>query len=142
VIDLHVPPLRERTEELLGLAQELLTRTAARLRRPVVGYTPPALDCLLAYLWPGNIRELEHAIERACAVATGPEIDVEDLPDAVRGSHPVSRRPDHRPLADREIAYIRAVLDRHHGDRQRAAEELGISLSTLKRRLRGHARTP
>ncbi len=143
VIDLHVPPLRERPEELLALARDLLAQTAARLRRPIVGYTPRALDRLLDYLWPGNIRELEHAIERACAVATGPEIDVEDLPDAVRGVRRRRRgRPDQRPLADRERAYIRAVLDRHHGDRRRAAEELGISLSTLKRRLRRRARTP
>lgn len=142
VIDLHVPPLRQRPEELLGLAHDLLARTAARLRRPVVGYTPRALDRLLDYLWPGNIRELEHAIERACAVATGPEIDVEDLPDAIRGSDAAGRRCDQRPLAERETAYIRAVLDRHHGDRRLAAEELGISLSTLKRRLRKQARTP
>jgi transcriptional regulator with PAS, ATPase and Fis domain len=142
VIDLHVPPLRERPEELLGLAHDLLARTAARLRRPIVGYTPRALDRVLDYLWPGNIRELEHAIERACAVATGPEIDVEDLPDAVRGSNASRPRPDHRPLADRELAYIRAVLDRHHGHRQRTAAELGMSLSTLKRRLRGRPRTP
>ena len=102
VIDLHVPPLRERPEELLALARDLLAQTAARLRRPVVGYTPRALECLLDYPWPGNIRELEHAIERACAVATGPEIDVEDLPDAVRGADASARRPDQRPLADRE----------------------------------------
>ena len=126
VIDLHVPPLRERPEELLGLARDLLAQTAARLGRPVVGYTPRALDRLLDYRWPGNIRELEHAIERACAVATGPEIDVEDLPDAVRGVDALRRRPDGRSLADREHAYIRAVLDRHHGNRRRAAEELGF----------------
>ena len=120
--------------------RDLLAQTAARLRRPVVGYTPRALDRLLDYLWPGNIRELEHAIERACAVATGAEIDVEDLPDAVRGRRRRRRRtPDERPLADRERAYIQAVLDRHHGNRRRAAEELGISLSTLKRRLRRRA---
>ena len=142
VINLHVPPLRDRPEELLGLAQEFLTRTAARLRRPVVGYTPRALDCLRDYLWPGNIRELEHALERACAVATGPEIDVEDFPDAVRGVNESARRPDERLLADRERAYIQAVLDRHSGNRRRAAEELGLSLSTLKRRLRRRARTP
>jgi two-component system response regulator HydG len=136
VIDLQVPPLRERPEELLVLARDLLARTAARFCRPIVGYTPRALDRVLDYLWPGNIRELEHVIERTCAVATGPEIDVEDLPDVVRGSHAPGTRPDRRSLADREIAYIRAALDRHHGDRQRAAEELGISLSTLKRRLR------
>jgi len=142
VIDLHVPPLRERPEELLGLVRDLLAQTAARLRRPVVGYTPRALARLLDYLWPGNIRELEHAIERACAVATGPEITVEDLPDAVRGADASARGPDERPLAERERAYIQAVLERHHGHRGRAAEELGLSLSTLKRRLRRRTRTP
>jgi len=142
VIDLHVPPLRERPEELLGLVRDLLAQTATRLGRPVVGYTPRALDRLLDYPWPGNIRELEHALERACAVATGPEIDVEDLPDAVRGVDASARRPDERLLADRERAYIQAVLDRHSGNRRRAAEELGLSLSTLKRRLRRRARTP
>ena len=142
VIDLHVPPLRERPDELPALARDLLAQTAARLRRPVVGYTPRAFACLLDYLWPGNIRELEHAIERACAVATGSEIDVEDLPAAVRGSYASARRPDQRPLADRELAYIQAVLDRHDGNRRRAAEDLGMSLSTLKRRLRRRTRTP
>jgi DNA-binding NtrC family response regulator len=56
VIDLHVPPLRDRPDELLALAHAFVTLTAARLRRPVVGYTPRALDRLLDYAWPGNIR--------------------------------------------------------------------------------------
>jgi transcriptional regulator with PAS, ATPase and Fis domain len=142
VIDLHVPPLRERPEELLGLARDLLAETAARLRRPVSGYTAAARDRMLDYVWPGNIRELAHAIERACAVATGPEIDVDDLPAAVRGSRPSTPQPHPRPLEDRERAYIRGVLERHGGDRRRAAQELGISLSTLKRRLRTPTRTP
>jgi transcriptional regulator with PAS, ATPase and Fis domain len=141
VIDLHVPPLRERPDELLALARDLLAQIAARLRRPVTGYTSAALERMLDYVWPGNIRELAHAIERACAVATGWEIDVDDLPGAVRESNP-SAQHNPRPLADRERAYIRAVLDRHHGDRRRAAQELGISLSTLKRRLRTPVRTP
>jgi transcriptional regulator with PAS, ATPase and Fis domain len=135
VIDLHVPPLRDRPDELLRLAHTLLSQTAARLRRSIVGYTPRALECLLDYAWPGNIRELEHAIERACAVVTGPEIDVDDLPDHVcRALPPHTSSRD--ALAERELAYIRAVLDRHHGHRRRAAQELGMSLSTLKRRLR------
>ena len=142
VIDLHVPPLRERPEQLFVLARDLLAQTAARLSRPIVGYTPRALDRVLAYLWPGNIRELEHAIERACAVATGPQIDLEDLPEAVRAPHKHEGPDDRRPLVEREIAYIRAVLERHHGHRGRAAQELGISMSTLKRRLRGRVRTP
>jgi len=141
VIDLHVPPLRERPDEIVALARDLLAEIAARLRRPIVGYRPAALARLLEYHWPGNIRELAHAIERACAVATGLEIDVEDLPAAVRGSSPAERPLHPKPLVDRERAYIRAVIDRHHGDRRRAAKELGISLSTLKRRLRTSAGT-
>jgi two-component system response regulator HydG len=140
VIDLHVPPLRERPDDLQLLARELLERTVARLERPIQGYTPRALDRLLTYLWPGNIRELEHAIERACAVAMGPLIDIDDLPDAVRGDVREDRA-DPRLLATREIAFIRAVVARHHGHRRGAAEELGISISTLNRRLRvGHLR--
>ena len=141
VIHLHIPPLRERLDEVLGLARDLLVETAARLGRPMAGYTPAATERLLEYPWPGNIRELQHAIERACAVATGPLIDVEDLPEAVRGQRLVLAGERRRPLVDRERAYIRAVLDRVGGNRQRAAEELGISLSTLKRRLRSRGRT-
>ena len=141
VIHLHIPPLRERLDEVLGLARDLLVETAARLGRPMAGYTSAATERLLEYPWPGNIRELQHAIERACAVATGPLIDVEDLPEAVRGQRLALAGGRRQPLVDRERAYIRAVLDRVGGNRQRAAEELGISLSTLKRRLRSPRRT-
>ena len=136
VVDLYIPPLRQRPEDLRVLAGDLLAHTAVRLGRSIVGYTPRAWDRVLSYLWPGNIRELEYAIECACVVATGAEIDLEDLPEAVREAD-VPLRPAGRPaLAERERAYVRAVLARHQGDRRRAAAELGISLSTLKRRLR------
>jgi two-component system response regulator HydG len=141
VIELHIPPLRDRPDDLRMLTTEFLQRTAARLGRPVEGYTPRALDRMLTHLWPGNIRELEHAIERACAVATGSYIDVEDLPDAVRGSAPDGQATG-RPLVDHELAYIRAVVDRHHGRRRLAAQELGISVSTLNRRLRKATTSP
>ncbi len=138
VVDLHVPPLRERPDDLQTLTAEFLERTVARLERPIHGYTADALDRLFSYLWPGNIRELEHAIERACAVATGPLIDVEDLPEAVRGEiH--SGGPDDTSLAARELAYIRAVVGRHHGNKRAAAQELQISVSTLNRRLQAKA---
>ena len=136
VIHLHIPPLRERLDEVLGLARELLAETGTRLRRPMAGYTPAAIERLLEYAWPGNIRELQHAIECACAVAPGPLIDVEDLPETVRGQSLTPVGGHQRPLIDHERAYIQAVLERVGGSRRRAAEELGISLSTLKRRLR------
>ena len=141
VIDVHVPPLRERPEDLRTLADAFLERAVRRLRRPILTYAPSALDRILHYGWPGNIRELEHAIERACAVTAGPRIEVEDLPTAVRHA-PLSGQGalEVRPLRVREREHILAVLARHRGDRRRAAAELRISLSTLKRKLRDRGR--
>ena len=140
VIDLVVPPLRERPEDVLAFAGEFLLRTASRLHRPVVGYTPRALEHLLHYSWPGNVRELEHAIERACALAAGPRIDVEDLPDVVRRgprpADPVDVRPLQRIVRSHRRALILATLERYDGNRRRTATALGISPSTLKRTLR------
>ena len=133
VVELGIPPLRERPNELRALARDLLPRTSRRLGRSLTGYTPRAWDALLRHSWPGNIRELEHAIERGCAVARGPEIDVDDLPTAVLDS---TVAPRTRPLRHHETSFIRATLKRHGGNRETTAKELGISISTLKRRLR------
>jgi len=134
VIDLHVPALRERPDDLEALADDFLTRTAHRMRGVAMTFAPPAFDRIRQYGWPGNIRELEHAIERACAVAVGPEIQVEDLPSAVRDAPTPAR--DAQPLRLLERDHIVTILERHDGHRRRAAEALGISLSTLKRKLR------
>jgi transcriptional regulator with PAS, ATPase and Fis domain len=137
VVDLHVPPLRERPEDLRALANAFLMRAAARLGRPVTAFAPDAFEQLQRYPWPGNIRELEHAVERACVVATGTLIGPDDLPPEVAQAMPANS--DDRsagPLRARERDHILAVLARHGGNRRRAAEELRISLSTLKRRLR------
>ena len=133
VIELRIPSLRERPEELRTLIEQLLRQTAQRMGRDVTGFTPQAHDALLRHTWPGNIRELEHAIEAACAVAAGPELDLADLPDAVSSALASGRLES---LRERERAVVRAVLTRNRGNRQRTAQELGISLSTLKRRLR------
>ena len=134
VIELKVPALRQRPEDLPRLASEILERTAQRLKRAITGYTTRAFDCLLQYGWPGNIRELEHAIERACALCDGSIIDVEDLPECISGCKDQTNVI--QSLTERERAYTRGVLDRHGGRRVEAAKALGISLSTLKRRLR------
>jgi two-component system, NtrC family, response regulator HydG len=136
VVDLHVPPLRARRADVAVLADQLLLRIAARMNRPIHGYTDAARELLLRYEWPGNVRELEHAIERACAVSDGPLIDVGDLPEAVqRGAILQSAVHAGRSLRDVEREYVRLVIERHGGDRRKAAHDLQISLSTLKRRL-------
>jgi DNA-binding NtrC family response regulator len=139
VVELRVPPLRDRPDDLRGLAQTLLARLAVRLRRPITGYTANALDRMLRYPWPGNVRELENAVERACALATGELIDVGDLPDDVRHHHALVITSEHvRPLRDIEQEYILAALERNHGSRALTAEQLRIGLATLRRKLRSY----
>ncbi len=137
VIELAVPPLRERPEDLRALADHFLAQEAARLRRPIVAFAPEALDLMLHYQWPGNIRELENMFPRACLAATGPRLTVEDLPAEVRHQLPPREcAPAGRPLRHHERDRILEVLARHDGDRVRTAEELRISVSTLNRKLR------
>jgi two-component system, NtrC family, response regulator HydG len=143
VIELVIPPLRDRPEDLRTLAEELLTHTSMRLQRPLVGYTSRALEHVLRYTWPGNVRELEHAIERACVLATGPLIDVQDLPDAVCSGlppDPIHARPLREVAREHQRAYALETLKRCDGNRRRAAEALRISATTLKRRLRAPER--
>ena len=142
MIDLQIPPLRDRPEDLEDLAQAFLTHAAARTGRPIVGFAPAAWDCIHGYRWPGNIRELEHAMERACALADGVHIDIGDLPSEVAQQGGVGAKDASTGVQSfraRERAHIQSVLERHHGNRLRAAEELHISRSTLKRRLRASA---
>jgi two-component system response regulator HydG len=139
VVELRVPPLRERPEDLRGLAQSLLARVTVRLRRPITGYTVNAFDRMLRYPWPGNVRELENAVERACALATAELIDVDDLPDEVRHHHSLVMTSEHvRPLRDIERDYILATLERNHGSRTLTAEQLRIGLATLRRKLNSY----
>jgi two-component system response regulator HydG len=141
VVELHVPPLRERPDDLRGLAAMLQTRIATRMRRAISGYTDAALNCLLLYAWPGNVRELENVIERACALATGLLIDVDDLPNALRTcSSVVAGSPGVRPLCDVEREYILSVLQRNGGNKLHTAEQLRINTTTLFRKLKRYAK--
>ena len=133
VLALHVPPLRERREDLPALASELLARAAGLAARRIVGFTPRALDRLLQYGWPGNVRELEHVLEHACTVTRGPRVDVADLPESVREPGGASAI---KSLDQLELEHIVATLHRNGGNHRRTAAQLAISVATLRRRLR------
>ncbi len=145
VIELKVPPLRERREDILPLARMLLAEATERMGRRVSSFSPQAADQLLRYPWPGNVRELGNAIERAVALCEGPRVEVEDLPEEVRAAPP-SLLPEAgtRTLEDMERAYILAVLARNEGNRARTAEQLDIGIATLYRKLKqyGHPEAP
>ncbi|MBL8140925.1 MAG: sigma-54-dependent Fis family transcriptional regulator [Acidobacteria bacterium] len=137
VVSLHIPPLRNRPEDLEELAEHFLRRVAVRARRKVTGFTPRALELLLAYAWPGNVRELENAIERATNLASGEVITEADLPAAVTVSSE-GTAPDGLGVPVEERTRLLHALERSRWNQSRAAEELGISRTTLWRKLREH----
>ena len=138
VVELHVPPLRDRREDILPLARLLLADAAVRMGRKISGLVPRAVDQLLRYEWPGNVRELENAMERAVALARGSRVDVEDLPEEIRQAfpRPVVNGTTVQSLGDVEKEYILAVLDLNGGNQTRTAEQLQIGSATLYRKLK------
>ncbi|MCB9377778.1 MAG: sigma-54-dependent Fis family transcriptional regulator [Holophagales bacterium] len=137
VVEIRVPPLRERRDDVLPLARAFLVDAVGRLGRKVSGFTPAAAQQLVRYDWPGNVRELENAVERAVVLARDGQIDVADLPEEVGMALPVAPAPGSvRTLRDVEREYIEAVLRANDGNRARTAEQLGIGAATLYRKLK------
>jgi two-component system response regulator HydG len=138
VVELHVPPLRDRRDDILPLARVLLADATARMGRKVSGLVPRAADQLLRYDWPGNVRELENAMERAVALARGSRVDLADLPEEIRQAfpRPVVNDETVRPLSEIEREYILAVLELNDGIQTRTAKQLGIGSATLYRKLK------
>jgi DNA-binding NtrC family response regulator len=137
VVELRVPPLRDRRDDVLPLARMFLVSTAARTGRKVTSLSPAAAQQLLRYDWPGNVRELENAIERATVLATGNQVDVPDLPQEVGlAMIPAAGSGAVKSLADVERDYITAVMKASGGNRTKAAATLGIGAATLYRKLK------
>ena len=139
IVDLHVPALRERRDDILALARILLAEAGARMNRKISGLSPAVADQLLRYDWPGNVRELENVMERAVALASGTRVELEDLPEEIRQAppKPVSNGKV-RLLDDVAKDYILAALDQNEGNQTRTAEQLGIGSATLYRKLKSY----
>ena len=139
VVDLHVPPLRERRDDILPLARVLLADAALRMKRKISGFAPGAAVQLLRCEWPGNVRELENAMERAVALARGSRVEFEDLPDEVCQAIPRSvATRGVRPLDEVEKECILAALELNGGNQTRTAEQLQIGSATLYRKLKSY----
>jgi two-component system response regulator HydG len=139
VITIHVPPLRERREDIPVLAQHFLRVYAAKNNRRLDGLTDEALRRLEGYAWPGNVRELENVIERGVVLARGTQVDVADLPAEVAGATPlpegvISIRLG-TPLAEVEQRLLDATLVATKGNKTLAAKLLGIDVRTVARKL-------
>jgi DNA-binding NtrC family response regulator len=145
VILLRLPPLRERGEDVLTLAQHFLRRFSAKYGKQAERLDPRARDLLLSYPWPGNVRELSHVIERAVLWSQGPMLDVEHLalevpPERVETGTDAAAPSTHRPagmeLEQWERSLIEQALRESDGNQTRAAQRLGISRDTLRYRLK------
>jgi DNA-binding NtrC family response regulator len=132
---IHLPPLRDRREDVAPLALHFLAHYSARYRKPVEAFAADALDVMMAHSWPGNVRELAHSIERAVLMADGGARAVTardlNLPRIPRAG----TSPDAQSLEEAERIFIEKVLARHDGDVRLAAQQLGMSRSALYRRL-------
>ena len=140
VIALRVPPLRERPFDIPLLVEHFINKVALAAGSPPLDVTAEALAILTAYAWPGNVRELENAIERAAALAQGPRLTPEDLPERIRvGGRQaalISRsRASKLTLRELEREYILETLRETGGNKLRAAEQLGLDRKTLYRKL-------
>jgi DNA-binding NtrC family response regulator len=141
VVEIVVPPLRDRRDDILPLARQLLAGAAKRFGKKVPALTPDAANLLLRYAWPGNVRELENALERAVALMQSERVGIDDLPPEVGSSAPASPAAgDIRTLEEVERDYISAALRASGGNRAKAAEKLGIGAATLYRKLKQERR--
>jgi DNA-binding NtrC family response regulator len=136
---IHLPPLRDRTDDIEPLARHFLGHYAARYRKPLTGFDADAVAMLRGHAWPGNVRELAHAVERAvlmadpaAALVTSRNLGLQRTRGA---AEPAS---EELSLEDAERVFIEKVLARHQGDVRQAAQQLGMSRSALYRRLQAY----
>jgi transcriptional regulator with PAS, ATPase and Fis domain len=140
-VTLAIPALRDRTEDILLLAEHFLDRFSGQHQRNIRSIKPDAAKALLRYRWPGNVRELEHVIERAVIVAEGTDITVEDLPPTIRDAERLPNQtgfviPPHHTLEEIEKLAILQTLERTRGNKRKAASILGVYRPTLYNKLK------
>jgi DNA-binding NtrC family response regulator len=133
-IEIHIPPLRERREDIPLLANYFMRRYAERYRKRLTAYEPAAIQFLLDYAWPGNVRELEHAVERAVLMAQGDVVRPSDF--GLRMEREGPSRLEELSLEEVECLLIKKAVARYGGNVSQAASVLGLSRSGLYRRLR------
>ena len=132
-IEIAIPPLRERPEDIAPLAEHFLAAHARRYRKPLAGFDAAAVEALSRHAWPGNVRELDHAVERAVLMAQGEKVGAGDL--ALRSEGGGAARLEEMSLEEVEALLVKKALARYEGNVSRAAEALGLSRSAMYRRL-------
>src|SRR5947209_2521217 len=135
-IEVALPPLRERREDIMPLANSFLRAHANRYRKTLTGFEEKARDQLMQHHWPGNVRELDHVIERAVLMSQGPLVKANDL--GLTSGRDEGARLEEMSLEEVEAFLIRKALQRFDGNARKAAEALGLRRSAFYRRLQQH----
>jgi DNA-binding NtrC family response regulator len=134
-VEIRLPPLRERREDIVPMAESYLIAHAKRYQKLGLSFEQSALDALLRYPWPGNVRELNHVLERAVLLCSEKHISAQDLQLQLDPQQAPPKVLDHMTLDEAEQLLIRQALERYQGNIMQAAEHLGLSRSALYRRL-------
>ena len=132
-VEIHLPALRDRREDIPLLAQHFLSRNRARYRKQAVGFSPDAMQQMMQYAWPGNVRELEHTVERAVLLCRGDQIEPVNL--AIAPARSAATSFENMSIDEVEALLIRKVLRRCDGNISKAADALGLSRAALYRRI-------
>lgn len=132
-VEIHLPPLRERREDIVPLSMHFLNRSRSRYRKQVAGFSNAAMQQMMQYPWPGNVRELEHTVERAVLLCRGEEVEPANL--AITSGRQTIGSIDNMSIEDVEALLIRKMLRRCDGNISQAAEALGLSRAALYRRI-------
>src|SRR2546425_2080270 len=134
-VEIHLPPLRDRREDIQPLAEHFLRQHSDRYRRGIMGFTPQACEALRQHSWPGNVRELDHVIERAVLMSSSSVVTAFDLALQATPDTRLATSLEEMSLEEAERLLIKKALARFEGNANRAAEALGLSRSALYRRL-------
>lgn len=134
VFKIDLPPLRQRKEDIPVLVKSFMSRYSTRLGRKVGSISPEALEALMHYDWPGNIRELQNSMERAVAVCEDNKLDIQDFPQEISSQEALPYK--NNSLRNMEIEHIQKILTLTQGNKKKAAGILGINVSTLWRKLK------
>lgn len=145
VVNLEMPPLRQRGDDVIGLAEDFLRRFNEKNRRDIKGFSPESRRIMLGYAWPGNVRELINAVERAVIMTQGHLVEPPDLPLAIQGSAKGDEDYSLRAgltVREAERLLIERTLEATGGNRTRAAEMLGITRKTLQNKIKDYGLPP
>ena len=135
-IELNLPALRNRVEDIELLANYFLTKLNQKYRKKIIGFNKDAVKALCNYKWPGNIREIEHIVERAVIITDNDKIMTEDLHFSAKKT--TVNLENVLNLEETEKLLIKKAIEKHHGNISRAAKDLGLTRAALYRRLEKH----